>query len=247
MLKAQPPFGFGQQGQPNIPGAGHAPQQYQTGNNNANVDISTLIAQNNMLMQRMAEMSQHIAAGQQQKPELRAPEKPANFDVNDIYDPETPSGKYHQAEQEYRNKLLLGQVTEALDSRLNQFEQKNVFNERLNDLGARKGMTPQQLYEFKSFIDQPNVDMDVLYDVYVTKNKQAYQQPQANQQPQAPPAQQHAPPVNPLDNPHAQPLGVGQVGGNPPPLSSAPAGDTGNQTPTFGQQIANVAKQSGMV
>jgi len=245
MLK-NPVFGFDAKNQSSIPGVQN-PQPQNVGQN-ANVDVSAVLAQNGLLMQQIGDMSKQLVIASK-SPEQVAPVKPDAFDINDIYNQETPSGKFYQADRDYRDTEVINKVANIFNDKFNNFEQKNAFDNRLNALQNEKQIPADQMAGFQKFIEQPNVDMNVLYDLYVTKNQNTNFQP-VSSPPQnvpigTPPVQEH-----PLSNPNVQPIGTQPppTGTQPPPIASAPSPNNIAQQPmSFGQQVAQTAKSTGMV
>lgn len=221
MIKAQ--FGFDERGNPVIPRQNPQPQR---ADNQPTVDVNAVLEQNKILMQQMGLMSQKINEMSNQSSE-QAPVRPDNFDINDIYNPDTPSGKYYLDEREHRDKQLIQGIANQFDERFKEMETRNTYSKKLNDFAASKKISPNEMAEFQRFVEKPDVGFEDLYDLYTLKTKQTQ-------------------PVNAqVQEQFRQP---GQKTVEVPELANAPSGESNFGEPkTFGQQIAETAKKGGMI
>jgi hypothetical protein len=188
--------------------------------------VQALIAQNQQLQAMVLQQANTPQAPAQ--PALQPPTMPANFNPMDVYDPETESGKWHIANEEYKSKKLLADVGTVFKEEIGQVQQATQFDQKLNAFAAAQGMTPQQALEFKEFLDKPKADMDTLYEVYKTKQQTPIIDPNTGQ----PQYQSNVPaPTNVMQNQGKQPpqeTGPNQLVQNPPgpPLPGPPAQNT---------------------
>jgi hypothetical protein len=213
-------------------------------------NVQAVMAQNRQLLQRLEQQNQQQAA-----PAPVAPPRPQNFNAHDIYDPETETGRWHIANQEFERNQMLGNVGTIIKEELGGIRQEQQFDNTLTTFANQTGMSPQQASEFKEFLDNPQADMNTLYEVFKTK-----------QQITAPPPAPGQPPMQPQNIPtpqnvmRSQPPPIQQTGVNqlvqtpemqevarfeqqpPPPITSVGSPASGVQpSPTF----AEMAKEQG--
>lgn len=212
-------------------------------------NVQAVITQNQQLMQQLQQNQQPAV------PAPVAPPRPQNFNPHEIYDVETETGRWHIAQQEYERNSLLGNVGTIIKEELGQVRQEQQFDNSLTTFANQTGMSPQQAGEFKTFLDNPQADMNTLYEVFKTKQQITAPPPAPGQTPMQP---QNIPtPQNLMRN---QPPPIQETGNNqlvqtpealavqqfeqapPPPITSvgSPSGGT-PPAPTF----AEMAKAQG--
>lgn len=219
--------------------------------------MQAIITQNQQLL---ANQNQLMQQNQQVQPPPQAPTRPQNFNSQDIYDPETETGRWHIEQQAFERKSMLGDVGTIIKEELGQVRQEQQFDNTITTFANQTGLSPEQASGFKQFLDNPQADMNTLYEVYKTQ-----------QQIQAPPPTPGTPPMQPQNIPtpqnvmRQQPPPVHETGRNqlvqtpemqevarmeqtpivpPAPITSvgSPSGGI-TPTPTF----AEMAKQNGFV
>lgn len=215
--------------------------------------LQAIITQNQQLMAQ----NQLLQQNQQQQvaPPPVAPTRPQDFNAMDLYNPDTETGRWHIAQQEYERNALLGNVGTIIKQELGQVRQEQQFDNQVTNFANQTGMSPQQASEFKQFLDNPQADMNTLYEVYKTKQQIKAPPPEPGKplvQPQNIPTPQNLmrnqpPPVQPTgDNQLVQTPEMQEISrfeSQPPPPITSVGSPSGGVTPT--PSFSDMAKEQG--
>jgi len=238
---------FDQKGNPNISQFQQPNnQQQQGGQATPQLDPVTqqLLKQNQLMAQQLQALTQAVASQQQQASAPQPPKRPENFNPHDMFNPDTETGKWYQAQREYENRELLQNVGSIMKEEIGKVKQESTYDQQIQQFANQKGISYEEAVQFKQFMDDPQADLNTLYEVFRARHNSNNQQ-ENNNAPEGPvpqPNQTFQPNVPKPNAVTGNPQGVPTGQSGPPPVNQVTTGDNGMPT---GRSFADAAREQG--
>ena len=130
--------------------------------------LSAIQEQQAQFNQRIVETLDNLKAKPQEKEEIKPPE---DFDITQVGDPNSESGKYFEYLLSQRDKALEQEILNRVDEKVKATNFEKEIEKGFDLVKEKYNVDDDKLKEFRAWTEKPEgTNLDVLYKVFETVN-----------------------------------------------------------------------------